>query len=276
MTTTLDPPVQENDRIERLFKICLWVFIGSIGFSLAGTLLLKVFPSLMGVFGPYYVQLVKTPTWTYMSLMPVLSILMYIRSLGPALMAFFVLWGVFVGGMAELMGTTTGLPFGAYEYTSWLGPKLLDHVPYFIPASWFAMAIVCLDLAGRIVEKRWERVVVGSLFMVLWDVSLDPAMSFAFPFWTYPDGGFFFNMPAQNWLGWFIVSLVILGGYEILAGGLPKPSRWAPHVFFWNAFFPLMISLLYGLYVAVLAGAIALAIPYLLLWGKSSRHTLPT
>lgn len=270
-TTT---PVAEPDRVERLFKLFLWVFIASIGFSIAGSLLLKLFPTLMGVFGPYYVELVKAPTWTYMALMPVLSVLMYVRTLGPALMAFFFLWGVLVGGISELMGTTTGLPFGAYNYTEWLGPKFLDHVPYFIPASWFAMAIVCLDLAGRIVDKRWERIVVASLFMVLWDVSLDPAMSKAFPFWTYPDGGFFFGMPAMNWFGWFVVSLVIMMGYEILAGGLPRPSRWAPLIFFLNAFFPLTISLLYGLYPAVFVGAIALVLPYLLLKGKTGRWSL--
>ena len=35
----------------------------------------------------------------------------------------------------ELLGTGTGWPFGAYEYTSGLGFKILGRVPYSIPLS---------------------------------------------------------------------------------------------------------------------------------------------
>ena len=168
-----------------------------------------------------------------------------------------------VGGASELIGTTTGFPFGAYEYTSWLGPKLFGHVPYFIPLSWFAMSILSLDLAQRVTGSRLGRIALGALFMVIWDVSLDPAMSRAFPFWVYPGGGFFYGMPLSNWLGWFGVSLVILSGYEFIGGGLPASRRWAPVLYGLNALFPLLLSLLYGLYGAFVIGALTLAIPFL-------------
>ena len=177
MSLTHTAPVEQRDLAERLFKIAFWTFCGAIGFSLAGTLLLKLAPSLIEIFGPYYQSLVKTPTWTYMTLLPILPVLMYGRSLGWPLMAFFVIWGSVIGGLSEFIGTTTGFPFGAYTYTGWLGPKLLGHVPYFIPPSWFAMSIVSLDLARRIARHRWERILLATLFMTLWDVSLDPAMS---------------------------------------------------------------------------------------------------
>jgi putative membrane protein len=259
---------ESSDVTERLFRIALWAFVGAIGFSIAGTLLLKLAPSLMQVFGPYYPTLVKAPTWTYMTLLPLLSVLMYSRSLGWPLLTFFVIWGSVVGGLSELIGTTTGFPFGAYTYTAWLGPRLLGHVPYFIPASWFAMSIISLDLARRIARHRWERILLAALFMTLWDVSLDPAMSRAFPFWTYPGGGFFFGMPASNWAGWLGVSLVIVAGYEFIGGGLRASHRWAPGVYVLNCVFPLSISLLYGLYAAFAIGAAATALPVWLLWRR--------
>lgn len=249
--------------LDRAFRIAYWSFVGAIAFSLSGTLLLLAFPSLMDVFGPYYPTLVKTPTWAYMALLGVLPILMYLPDHGAAITALFVIWGALVGGMSELIGTQTGWPFGPYLYTDWLGAKIFDHVPYFIPLSWFAMSILSLDLAGRVSRRRYERILVAALFMVLWDVSLDPAMSRAFPFWVYPEGGFYYGMPASNWLGWFVVSAVIAWGYEVVGGGLRRPHPWAPRIYFLNCFFPLALCLLYGLYTAFLIGALATAVPLL-------------
>ena len=260
---------QQADLTERLFKIGFWTFVGSICFSFAGTLLLQAVPSLMAVFGPYYTQLVKAPTWTYMTLLAILPVLMYYRSLGWPLMAFFIVWGSLIGGLSEYLGTTTGFPFGAYSYTGWLGPKLFGHVPYFIPPSWFAMAIISLDLARRLATSRWGRILLATIFMTLWDVSLDPAMSRAFPFWTYPDGGFFYGMPASNWAGWLLVSVIIMIGYEYLGGGLKETHSWAPWLYVLNCVFPLSISLLYGLYGAVVVGLLAMALPLWLLWRRN-------
>lgn len=261
--------VAHEERLDRVFRLVWWIFLGSIGFSLGGTLLIRLVPSVLGFFGPYYTTLVKVPTWTYMALLPVLAVLMYARAHGWALVGFFAVWGCLIGGMSELIGTSTGVPFGPYAYTNWLGPRILDHVPYFIPLSWFAMSIVSLDLARRIVARRYERILTASVFMVLWDVSLDPAMNRAFPMWAYRADGFFYGMPASNWAGWFVVTLVIVWGYEVIGGGLRATSRWAPRVYLANCLFPLGLSLLYGLYGAVLIGALATAVPLLAVRGRS-------
>lgn len=273
-----DPPSQGipmvADYYERAFKAALSIFVGSIVFSVAGMLLLRLVPAAAAFFAPIYQQLVQAPTWTYMTLLPVLPVLMYARSLGWKRIAGFAAWGCLVGGASELIGTTgfatvqgLALPFGAYEYTNWLGPRLAGHVPYFIPLSWFAMSVISLDLASRLVRSAGARVVLGAVFMVLWDVALDPAMNRAFPFWTYAESGFFFGMPLSNWIGWFVVSLVILAGYE-LAGGLRRANPWAPTVYALNGLFPLAISMLSGLYLAAFVGAAAVACPLLLVWWK--------
>ncbi len=234
MPPLADPPVLEAPTVrpawhERAFRVVLYVFVGTMLFSVAGTLLLQLVPAAMGIFGPYYANLVKAPTWTYMGLLPILPLLAYAKTHRWPVLAFFALWGSLVGGMSELVGTTTGWPFGPYSYTAWLGPKILGHVPYFIPGSWFAMSLLSLDLASRLSARRWERIAMTAVFMLLWDVSLDPAMNHAFPFWNYPEGGFYYGMPASNWLGWLIVSAVIAWGYEVIGGGLRvhEPPRAA-------------------------------------------------
>ncbi len=268
---TLTSPTRPHPTADRLFKAALAGLVAAIAFSVLGMLLLRLVPSTMGFFGPYYTTLVKAPTWVYMALLPVLAVLMYGPSLGAGRMAFFVLWGSCVGGASELIGTTgwatvqgVSLPFGAYAYGHWLGPKIAGHVPYFIPLSWFAMSIVSYDLAHRVVRGTWGRILLGTLFMVLWDVALDPAMSAAFTFWSYPGGGFFYGMPFSNWLGWIVVSFIIIAGYAFLGGGLERTSRWAPLVYLLNGLFPLLISAIRGLYGAAAVGAVAIAVSLLL------------
>jgi putative membrane protein len=262
-----------QDQIDVLFQFAFWLFVGSICFSVAGMLLLKLFPASMELFGPIYTKLVKTPTWTFMTMLAILPVLMYWDDLGWGRLAAFVVWGCAVGAAGELIGTTgiwtvngVPLPFGEYYYTNWLGPKIGGHVPYFIPPSWFAMSIVSLDLARRVTSGRWTALLTGTVFMVLWDVSLDPAMNRAFPFWDYAADGFFYGMPLSNWVGWFGVTLVIMLGYEWMRGNRSIRNEWAPWVYALNCLFPLAISLLQDLYLAALIGALATAIPFLLLW----------
>ena len=254
-------------------RILAIVFIAAMGFSLGGSLLLKLIPSSMALFGPYYPTLVKFPTWTYMAILPLIPILMYGPSIGWKSILLAFLAGSGIGGASELIGTTTGIPFGPYTYTFWLGPKILEHVPYFIPPSWFAMSIVSYELAGRVTPKALARIPLAAAFMVLWDVSLDPAMSRAFPFWTYPEGGFFYGMPLSNWVGWFVVSLVIMGVFSALFKDKRLFHAWSPVFYLLNCAFPLAISLLYGLYGAVAVGLIATAVPLVL--SRTTREPSP-
>jgi putative membrane protein len=262
-----------EDNVDLLFRFAFWLFVGSISFSVAGMLLLKLFPSTISFFGPIYTKLVKTPTWTFMTMLAILPVLMYGPSLGWRRMGIFVVWGCLVGAAGELVGTMgilsvggVPLPFGEYHYTNWLGPKIAGHVPYFIPPSWFAMSIVSLDLARRVTRNRWGYLLLGTVFMVLWDVALDPAMNRAFPFWEYAVDGFFFGMPFSNWCGWFGVTLVIMLGYEWMRGDRELKNDWAPWLYALNCFFPLAISLLRDLYLAAFIGALTSALPFVLLW----------
>lgn len=277
---SVSPPNTQLTTADRLLRGALALFAGSITFSVLGMLLLQIVPESLSYFGPYLGTLISAPTWTYMSMLPILALLMYGPALGWKRAAIFAVWGCFIGGASELIGTTKllavgdlVLPFGEYEYTAWLGPKFADHVPYFIPASWFAMSIVSFDLARRISDTRWVYLAVAALFMTLWDVSLDPAMNGAgvqnavgsATFWSYPQGGFYYGMPISNWLGWLGVSYVIMLGYEYLGGGLDTRHAWAPMVYLLNCLFPLLILVMQGMTVAVVMGAVATAIPFVVL-----------
>lgn len=261
---------------QRVFRLAFWAFVASIGFSIVGSLLLYI-PAASTFFTPYLGSLMKGPTWIYMALLPVLSLSLYWRELGPGRSLAFLAAGSLIGAGAELMGTQTGFPFGAYAYGDLLGAKIAGHVPWFIPPSWYALSVICLDLARRFGLGRAGRIVATAVLMVVWDVSLDPAMNDALPFWSYaiPENagvftdGLFFGMPLVNWGGWLLTSALIAAVYEALGGLTAAPTdfvaRWAPPLYALNLFFPAAISLLNGVPWAGLIGLVAMAVPLLLL-----------
>ena len=251
----------DSNTSRSLLKIATYLFIGSIVFSLSGSLFLKLFPASLEFFGPYYETLVKAPTWMYMTMLLVISLLMFAPQNGWRKVLIACAWGMVIGGASELIGTSTGFPYGTYFYTTWLGPKIMDHVPYFIPMSWFALSIVSYDLAGRISTSPIKHIGLATAFMVLWDVCLDPPMSKAFPFWIYPEGGFYYGMPLSNWLGWILISFIIMCGYRLIFKEGIKTHAWSLPFYTWNYLFPIGLSLLYGLYGAAFVGLIALLIP---------------
>jgi putative membrane protein len=130
---------------------------------------------------------------------------------------------------SEFSGTSWGLPFGHYEYTDLLGAKILGKVPWLIPMSWFFMglssyrlAIWMLDRMGHVstVLARCTRLLVATLVLLLWDVTLDPAMSHSTPFWVWEQPGSYYGMPALNIFGWAVTGFVIMGAFELLLGAL--------------------------------------------------------
>jgi uncharacterized membrane protein len=110
---------------------------------------------------------------------------------------------------SELLGTTYGIPFGAYSYTALLGPKWFDRVPLLIPLSWFTMAwaVWCLALPWA---KGWAAVGLGTALLVAWDLLLDPAMSKVTSYWVWGEVGRYYGMPWSNLAGWAITGLVLL------------------------------------------------------------------
>jgi uncharacterized membrane protein len=192
-----------------------------------------------------------------------------LRDLKPAIVALAT---IYIASLtSELLGTTYGIPFGAYSYTTLLGPKWFDRVPLLIPLSWFTMSWAAWIIARRR-TGGFQGVLLGTCLLVAWDLLLDPAMSRVTSYWIWGDKGNYYGMPWTNLLGWAITGFVLLAMLRKLA---PEPKgdlRFSIWVYFVNFLLPLGFCVLNGYWIAVFAGIGAVVAAFLVFGsGKASR-----
>ena len=136
--------------------------------------------------------------------------------------------------LAELLGSSTGIPFGKYHYTDVLQPQIAG-VPLLIPLAWMMMLPPAWAIAKIILSKTqnlnhevhegaqrktlkkplWDFVpfvvkisLLSSLAFTAWDLFLDPQMV-GWGFWVWDKPGLYFGIPLGNYLGWIVVSAII-------------------------------------------------------------------
>lgn len=187
--------------------------------------------------------------------------------------------GLFAAGAgialgAELIGTSSGFPFGDYAYTSLLGYRILGRVPFPIPISWFYMLYCALAMCSRVLparndgRTRWMWAAASAAMLTAWDVAMDPAMVQT-AHWVWQQPGAFYGMPLTNWIGWFGTGLLIA---RVMLAVVP-PTRvverhageWLPLVLYAaNGVMPVAICLRDGLWWAGALGTLAMATPLVL------------
>ncbi len=204
-------------------RVCLVGHILSLVFGLAGLLLVLPNAPLIASLPPigqtvFGVSMAGGGV-VYILLGALTVALFAYRTLGWRNWLGFMLPAVGLSLSSELLGTSTGFPFGHYHYLSGLGYKIGGLVPFTIPLSWFylGMSAYVLARAGLAAKgiKGWLKalgaIAIGALLLTAWDFVLDPAMSQTpYPFWEFQDPGQFFGMPYRNLSGWFGTGVVFM------------------------------------------------------------------
>jgi putative membrane protein len=200
--------------------------------------------------------------------------------------AIFAVASLAISLASELLGTRTGLPFGAYEYTDLLGPKVLGRVPVAIPLSWFAVGLASYLLALRAAQRlapragAWLAVGIGAWLLLVWDLVLDPAMaheSLPVKFWVWHRSGPYFGMPLQNFVGWGLTGAVFMAASRAAWGDQPDPARvpaaFPLAMYALNLAFAVALSISVGLWIPPLLAAALGLVP--LLWTLAAPSTDP-
>lgn len=196
---------------------------------------------------------------------------------------FFVCYTLSI--TSELVGTGTGWPFGNYEYTSFLGYKVLGRVPYTIPLSWFYVGFASFLLATAIVRRYrlgnvaiWS-VLIGTWLLTVWDLVLDPAMaheSLHIQFWIWDETGPYFGMPVKNFIGWSLTGLAFMAlsrwiwGEDIEPDNVPMSFPYV--VYAANLGFAIVLSASVSLWIPILLSLVLGLVPATLaIAGSTSR-----
>ncbi|MEU0518186.1 carotenoid biosynthesis protein [Streptosporangium sp. NPDC006007] len=116
---------------------------------------------------------------------------------------------VAVGYAAEWVGIRTGLPFGEYGYTDVLWPQL-GGVPVIVAMAWGGMGLAAHATASAAAPGgRAARIVLGALALTAWDLFLDPQMM-RLGLWSWEENGPYRGVPISNFVGWLVVSLLVM------------------------------------------------------------------
>lgn len=120
----------------------------------------------------------------------------------------------------EILGVKTKLIFGDYEYGNVLGIKIYD-VPIIIGFNWALIILGAIQISEKYIDKKYIAIIVSSFLAVLFDFILEP-VAVKLVYWSWKGN----NIPVQNYLAWFVISLLASFLYFILKikinSSLPK------------------------------------------------------
>jgi len=109
----------------------------------------------------------------------------------------------FTGMFVEYLGVNYGLLFGEYQYGENLGLKF-QGVPWMIGVNWAMLVLITGAIANKLKLATFYKVVFGASLMILLDLPMEIAAPI-FDFWEFSGH----VAPLQNYLAWFIISLVL-------------------------------------------------------------------
>ncbi len=278
------------------FPLYWWFLLAHFAtllFGLVGLLLILPNTGLIENLSPVGMQIfafgMQSGGALYMILGAIAVFLYSKEQLGMGRTLGFMLPAILLSLGSELLGTSTGFPFGAYAYLSGLGYKILDLVPFTIPLSWFYMGFVsflvaCTTLrAGHHWLQRLEAIALGAMMLTAWDFVLDPAMTQAqYPFWEWHQDGAFFGMPLQNFAGWMGTGALFMTTASLWWGAkghpvLPREQLTFPlAVYVANFLFGALLSAGAGIYPPIALGLLLGIAPAIGLWWQSPHGKTET
>jgi putative membrane protein len=121
----------------------------------------------------------------------------------------------------ELIGVTTGFPYGEFTYGVELGPMLFGDVPLGLPVFFFPLVLnsylLMILLLGDRAAVTPLRLAATVGTVLLMDLILDPG-AVAIGFWTYGLRGIelaYYSVPWTNYAGWVLSATIAVLAFDI-------------------------------------------------------------
>lgn len=118
------------------------------------------------------------------------------------ILVLFLLVAV-IGYSVEVIGVSTGFPFGNYSYGANLGLKILD-VPLVIGLNWAVLVFSIGASLNKIYHSVLIKSAIGACLMTLFDFLLEP-IAIRSDYWKWES----ISIPIQNYISWFVISFFL-------------------------------------------------------------------
>ena len=211
---------------------------------------------------------------------------------------WFTVAGYLIAFASEYCSINNGFPYGWYYYVEttrsrelWIaGVPFFDSLSFvFLSYCSYATALLVLAPVKRIkgdlvlletgrLRRSFSVLFLGSLFQVFLDIVTDPVALqgsrwFLGRIYGYPEVGTHFGVPISNYLGWWLVSALLIVALQLidrLVGGKEKPAgvAAAPYRLFYALFlylcvvaFNLVVTLSIGENLMALTGFFTFTLP---------------
>lgn len=134
-----------------------------------------------------------------------------------------------ISGAVELLGARTGFPFGDYTYTARFGPRLWGELPVAIPLAWWVIVYACWYLLRQAAAGARPLLYccVAALLAVCIDGIIEPVAWVIRGYWLWEGGTFWYQVPVQNFIAWFWLSLLLIIVVELCFGNNGRPPQVA-------------------------------------------------
>ena len=225
----------------------------------------------------------------------------------------FTFVGYLIAFASEYSSINNGFPYGWYYYVDstsdrelWVaGVPFFDSLSYvFLSYCSYATALLVLSPVRKIkgdlvlletgrLRRSFSALLLGSLFQVFLDIIIDPVALqgsrwFLGRIYGYREAGLHFGVPISNYLGWLLVSALLIGALQLIdrfksgrekpAGVAAPPYRclYAPFLYLCVIAFNLCVTIYIGEGLMALTGIFIVTLPLVmgvvLLLNKVNRY----
>lgn len=164
--------------------------------------------------------------------------------------ACFTVCGYLIAFISEFSSINTGIPYGWYYYIDttsdrelWVfGVPFFDSLSYvFLAYCSYATALLVVSpvrtrrgdfitLETRSLRRSWGVLFLASLFQVFLDIIIDPVALqggqwFLGQIYGYRESGIHYGVPLSNYLGWFLVSVLMVLALQLIDAWDGKPAE---------------------------------------------------
>jgi hypothetical protein len=127
-------------------------------------------------------------------------------------------------------------PTRLVDYTNMAGREATSRQRCCRSRHLFRLAHILLEGAGKPASTTGAlaRAAVAATVMTAWDVVMDPGMARAGK-WTWENGGPYFGVPFQNFIGWIATTLTIYLVVALIFRRVPGRQSQRLHVSIWES-----------------------------------------